>query len=179
MVAEFITPNSFRIQEKDLDSHIDFIWNNGLCKNICDYLASKLNSSSKSYIISLRGDLGAGKTTWSRNFLHFLGIKGNVKSPTFNYVIEYKIPKDIVDKLNLPFDMVYHFDLYRIENPADLYELGLDELFLQPAICLVEWYDLGRGVIPKPNLTIDFSYLDDQNISKIAEVDTRKLYYVV
>ena len=113
------------------------------------------------------------------SLLHFLGVKGNVKSPTFNYVIEYKIPKDIVDKLNLPFDMVYHFDLYRIDNPADLYDLGLDELFLQPAICLVEWYDLGQGVIPKPNLTIDFSYLDatEQEV-QISQLEERALLYV-
>ena len=80
--------------------------------------------------ILLAGDLGAGKTTLARGFLEALGYKGEVPSPTFTIVQTYDPPE-----LSLP---VWHVDLYRLDDPEELFELGLDEA-RRDAVLLVEW----------------------------------------
>ncbi len=81
-------------------------------------------------VVALFGDLGAGKTSFSRGVLRGLGFHGDVSSPTFPIVQIYDGPE-----LRLP---VWHVDLYRIENPEELEELGLDEA-RQDAALLIEW----------------------------------------
>lgn len=81
-------------------------------------------------VIALFGDLGAGKTTLSRGLLAALGLQGEAPSPTFAIVQPYEYPD-----VRLP---VAHVDLYRIEDPDDVVELGLDE-FRSDGLLLVEW----------------------------------------
>ena len=89
-------------------------------------------------VVALEGDLGAGKTTLARGILAALGYEGEVASPTFPIVIPY-------EQLRLP---VWHADLYRIEDPAELEELALDEA-LDGGALLVEWPDrLGGRLWP-------------------------------
>jgi tRNA threonylcarbamoyladenosine biosynthesis protein TsaE len=88
--------------------------------------------------IALYGDLGAGKTTLARGILRGLGFEGEVASPTFPIVLPY-------EELALP---VWHVDLYRIEEPAELPELALDEA-LDGGVLLVEWPErLGDALWP-------------------------------
>jgi len=94
-------------------------------------------------VIYLSGDLGAGKTTLARGLLRGLGYAGRVKSPTFTLVEVYKF-----SKLYL-----YHFDFYRINDPAEFREAGLREYFDAGAICLVEWPERAEGV-PAADLRI-------------------------
>jgi len=81
-------------------------------------------------VVALEGELGAGKTTFARGLLHALGFEGDVPSPSFPIVIPYAPPE-----LRLP---LWHVDLYRIEDPEEIEELGLDEARAD-SVLLIEW----------------------------------------
>lgn len=80
--------------------------------------------------IALRGSLGSGKTTWTRGLLHALGLAGEAPSPSFAIVQPYEPPE-----VSLP---LAHVDLYRLDDSADLEELGLDDYLLDGAV-VIEW----------------------------------------
>lgn len=96
--------------------------------------------------VALLGDLGAGKTTFAQGVLQGLGVSRPGGSPTFNILIEYpgRLP-------------VYHFDVYRLADAAELVDIGYEEYFFGSGVTLVEWGDRVRDLWPPEHLAITFT----------------------
>ncbi|MDR2568961.1 MAG: tRNA (adenosine(37)-N6)-threonylcarbamoyltransferase complex ATPase subunit type 1 TsaE [Oscillospiraceae bacterium] len=111
-------------------------------------------------VIALYGDLGAGKTAFTRGLAAGLGIKMNVTSPTFTIVNEYPGGTPL-----------YHFDMYRLENENELFDIGWDDYLDRGGVCAVEWSEKVPGVFPKDTITVKIKKLGDN--SRSLEITTK------
>lgn len=127
--------------------------------------ASELNPGD---VVTLDGDLGAGKTAFTSGLVSGLGNKEYVTSPTFTIVNEYR-------KGNIP---VFHFDVYRLESIDDLYDIGFDDYLSQNGICVIEWADIIRDGLDMPYYEVRISKIldkseDTRSISVIYRGDNK------
>lgn len=119
-----------------------------------DELVVKLSKYLKSGdVISLEGDLGTGKTTIVQKIFKELGIKENIKSPTFNYVLEYNSGK-------FP---LYHFDVYRISDPMEIYEIGYEDYIYGEGVTVIEWGNIIETELPKEYIKILLEYAGEES----------------
>ena len=95
-------------------------------------------------VITLKGDLGVGKTVLAQGVAKGLGIEEPVNSPTFTILQVY-------DEGRLPF---YHFDVYRIEDPDEMYEVGFEDYFYGEGVCMIEWAELIEELLPEDAMHI-------------------------
>ena len=120
-------------------------------KNFAQKLAKNLVPGN---IVVLTGELGSGKTKFVEGFLSYFGLENEISSPTFTIVNEYK-KNDI---------SIYHFDVYRLEESSEFYEIGGEEYF-ENGICLIEWGELICDALPKDYIQITFEKDEnDENI---------------
>lgn len=139
---------------KEFISHSDI-----QTEEIAVMLAKKLTGGE---VIAFRGDLGAGKTCFTRGLARGLGFTGMVNSPTFSLVNEY-----LGGRINL-----YHFDMYRVDNWDDLYSTGFFEYLDMGGVVAAEWSENIEGALPQNTIYITIEKLDEntRNI-KICGVD--------
>ncbi|MGB6128407.1 MAG: tRNA (adenosine(37)-N6)-threonylcarbamoyltransferase complex ATPase subunit type 1 TsaE [Psychrilyobacter sp.] len=104
-------------------------------------------------VIALVGDLGTGKTTLTKTIAKELGITGNIKSPTFNYVLEHlggKMP-------------LYHFDVYRLCDPEEVYEIGYEDYLHNGGLTIIEWANIIETELPKEYIEIKMYHRDENS----------------
>ena len=110
-------------------------------------------------IVLLKGNLGAGKTTFTKFLLKNLGSKDEVSSPTYAIVNEYHTPKG----------KVFHFDLYRMKNIGEVYDIGMDEYLDNAQLCIIEWPEIYEEELE------DFPY---HELKIESDGETRKIDFI-
>lgn len=115
-------------------------------------------------LIFLEGDLGAGKTTFSRGLMRGFGYLGPVKSPTYTLVETYDVitSQDTVKGSAAKAALtVCHFDLYRVADPEELEFMGMRDYLEGAHLCLMEWADKGLGFLPTADLVLSIADIKD------------------
>ncbi|MBQ9912270.1 MAG: tRNA (adenosine(37)-N6)-threonylcarbamoyltransferase complex ATPase subunit type 1 TsaE [Firmicutes bacterium] len=118
--------------------------------------AEKLQPGS---VVALIGPLGAGKTTLAKAIAKGLGVTETLTSPTFTIVQEYESGR-------LP---LYHFDVYRVSDEEELFEMGFEEYLHKGGVCLIEWADLIQPMLPSETITLKLDYGENEN-ERVLEI---------
>lgn len=140
-----------------MEKNIKFVSNSETdTKKFAKEFASKIKNNT---VIVLTGELGAGKTKFVEGFLSYYGLENEISSPTFTIVNEYK-NNDI---------NIYHFDVYRLSNSNEFYEIGGDEYF-NKGICIIEWGELIKDALPKNYIQITFNNSADNTNKRIIDI---------
>ena len=125
-------------------------------------------SIEQNLVIYLSGDLGSGKTTFTKGLIRGLGFDGLVTSPTFS----------LVDRIETELFLIWHIDLYRLERAEEIIELELHEEpnYKKPSIMIIEWPEKGHHLILPPDVEISFDTTKIKDERKIElKDDTNKL----
>ena len=147
--------------QKPLDFFLEYeLADDQATQNLGSALAKALDqandSKTKSHgLIFLNGELGAGKTTFSRGFLRFFGHTNAVKSPTYTLVEPYELESV----------SVYHFDLYRLVDQEEFYYLGFEDYFTSNSICLIEWPEKAGDFLPCCDIGINIGIDNEKRVA--------------
>lgn len=109
-------------------------------------------------VVALIGDLGAGKTLFTRGVAVALGISGEVTSPTFTLIQEYE------GELSL-----YHMDMYRLNNEREILDIGVEDYFCGDGVCLVEWAEKLGSILPPDAIRVTIHHVDNRSREIIIE----------
>lgn len=109
-------------------------------------------------VITLTGDLGAGKTTLTQAICRGYGVVDDVTSPTFAIVHVYEAPKSAV----------HHVDLYRLDGPRDLQNIGWDDMLRSDAVLIVEWPDRAQSALPRDVTAIELRFVEGDPAKRIV-----------
>lgn len=112
-----------------------------------------LELAGEQTVIAFSGEMGAGKTTFIQALCRKLGIAVEVNSPTFSLVNEYFTPQG---------NSIFHFDLYRIESPEELFDMGYEEYFYSGSLCLIEWPEKASNLIPEDALWVRIEIAENE-----------------
>ncbi len=119
-------------------------------------LLHRLGLGNRARVLGLRGDLGAGKTTFTQSLAKALGLQEIVTSPTFVIEKVYQLPEGVT------FHHLVHIDAYRLESPAELAHLGFDNLVADRGnLIVVEWPERVAELLPPDTIFIDFTFIND------------------
>ena len=132
---------------------MEIIFNENQIKTAVNFILE----NKKYSIIRIDGEIGSGKTTLIKSLCKSLGVRENVSSPTFSLVNEYLINKK---------DKIFHFDFYRIKNPYEALDIGLEDYLESNHLCILEWGQVVSEYLPEK--------YDFFSLNKINE-NTRKL----
>lgn len=135
----------------------EFIFDSNSAEQTMDFAKRLAQKLDKGTVITLEGDLGAGKTTFTKGLAQGLGVTRTVNSPTFTIIKEYTDGK-------LP---LYHMDVYRLEESDE--DLGFDEYFHGDGISVVEWAHFIEDMLPTEILKIKINYINDTERKVILE----------
>lgn len=127
-------------------------------KTFAKNLAKKLKIGD---IIILSGELGSGKTKFTEGVLEYFNLQNEISSPTFTIVNEYHTP-------NFP---IYHFDVYRLENEDEFLAIGGEEYF-EKGVCIIEWGETIKDILPKNYIQISFSKNDLNDNIRHLNIET-------
>lgn len=122
---------------------------------IRDAASKLLDAIGDRRIVALRGGMGAGKTTLTSEMMKLLKMDDEASSPTFAIVNEYHSSET--------GQTVYHFDLYRLESPAEAFEIGVEDYWDSGNLCLMEWAENIADILPEDTLFVDIEELPDSS----------------
>ena len=122
--------------------------------NIPAVVSEIINKFPDSRLFAFYGEMGSGKTTMIKEICKYLGVKEEVKSPTFALINEYFSPKN---------GLIYHFDFYRIKDLKEAFDLGIDEYFYSGSFCFIEWPELIEDFLPEGFVRI---FIQDEGENK-------------
>jgi len=117
-------------------------------------IAQEVLKQNPEKVILFNGDMGVGKTTFIKALSKALGVKDATSSPTFSLVNEYEAENG---------KLVYHFDVYRLKNEAEAYDMGIDEYLYSGEWCFIEWAEKIPSLIPQQHSIINIKLLGNGN----------------
>lgn len=121
-------------------------------------VAEKIIPKLQHHVLLLKGNLGAGKTSFTKALLKQLGSTDEVSSPTYAIVNEYDTPKG----------KVFHFDLYRMKNTAEVFDIGMNEYLDSAFLSIIEWPEIFEDEIDQPCHCISIEHQEDARIAKFS-----------
>lgn len=134
---------------------------------VVDFIQKLTPAPSGATVIGLRGELGAGKTTFTQACAGLLGISENVTSPTFVLLKKYKLGGKILDG---EFSFLIHIDAYRLKSGAELNAIGWQEIISDPKnLVMIEWPELVKDAMPANTMYIDFKHVDETTREIISQ----------